>query len=193
MFTAHKHNGKPAEEIFSATRSPEDAYEYENRRKKFIEHSRTMKTNPFGGQKTTMAKQEAIHYINSRGSKKYANNQNSQKVGSDFEANHIHVGHKTQMVYNHDLQTLTRKSIVKSVATTLVQITYSRVQQRTKFAQNAPSGANLQKYVDLQTSFTWETELMKNKRKKKLRSKKQITTQSHLQNLHQKTVGNGLK
>ena len=45
----HMHNEKIAE---AKTRTPQDAYEYTIRREKGIEHSRTMKINPFGGQTT---------------------------------------------------------------------------------------------------------------------------------------------
>ena len=47
MFTAHMNN-KIAEELLSETRIPQDAHEYAIRREKGIEHSRTMKSNPFG-------------------------------------------------------------------------------------------------------------------------------------------------
>ena len=59
MFTAHMSNEKIAEELLAETGSPQDAYEYAIRRQKGIEHSRTMKINPFGGQTTT--KQEPVH------------------------------------------------------------------------------------------------------------------------------------
>ena len=50
---------------------------------KGIEHSRTMKINPFGGQ--TTPKQEPIHYINTRGGRyNSANNQNSQRGRGGF-------------------------------------------------------------------------------------------------------------
>ena len=66
IFTALMNNEKIAEELLAQTRSPQDAYEYAIRREKGIEHSRTMKTNPFGGQ-TTITKQEPVHYVNTRG------------------------------------------------------------------------------------------------------------------------------
>ena len=49
MFTEHMHNEKDAEELLAQTRSPHDAYEYAIRWEKGIEHSHTMKINPFGG------------------------------------------------------------------------------------------------------------------------------------------------
>ena len=52
---------KNAQELFAETQSPQDAYEIAFRREKCIEHSRTMKTNPFGGQRTPMEKQEPTH------------------------------------------------------------------------------------------------------------------------------------
>ena len=52
MFTAHMHNEKFAEELLAQTRTQQDAHEYAIRREKGIEHSRTMKINPFGGQTT---------------------------------------------------------------------------------------------------------------------------------------------
>ena len=49
MLTAHMNNEKIAEELLAQTRSPQDAYEHAIRRENGIEHSRTMKTNLFGG------------------------------------------------------------------------------------------------------------------------------------------------
>ena len=83
MFTAHMSNEKIAEELLAQTRSPQEAYEYAIRREKGIEHSRTMKINPIGGQSTT--KQEPVHYINTRGGRyNYSNNQNSQRGRGGF-------------------------------------------------------------------------------------------------------------
>ena len=78
MFTAHMNNLQIVEELQAQTRSPQDAYEYAIRREKGIEHSRTMKINP-SGEHTTTAKQEPVHYINTRGRYKYSNNQNSRR------------------------------------------------------------------------------------------------------------------
>ena len=78
MFTAHMNNDKIAEELLAQTRSPQDAYEYAFRRKKGIEHSRTMKTNPFGGHQIT-PKQEPVNYINTQGRSNYSNSQNTQR------------------------------------------------------------------------------------------------------------------
>ena len=84
IFTAHMHNKKTAEELLAATRSPQDAHEYEIRREKSIKRSRTMKTNTFGGQITTTTKQEPRHYINPRGRNNYTNSQISQRGGGGF-------------------------------------------------------------------------------------------------------------
>ena len=78
MFTAHMNNEKIAEELLAQTRTPQDAYEYAIRRGKGIEHSRTMKTNPFSGNQIT-TKQEPVNYINTRGRANYSNNQNTQR------------------------------------------------------------------------------------------------------------------
>ena len=58
IFTAHMNNDKIAEELLAQTRSPQDAYAI--RREKGIEHSRTMKTNPFRGHQIT-PKQEPVN------------------------------------------------------------------------------------------------------------------------------------
>ena len=78
MFTAHMNNDKIAEELLARTRSPQDAYEYAIRREKGIEHSKTMKINPFSGQQIT-TKQEPVNYINTRGRANYSNSQNTQR------------------------------------------------------------------------------------------------------------------
>ena len=82
MFTAHMNNEKIAEELLAQTRSSQDSYKYAIRREKGIEHSRTMKINPFGGQTTT--KQIPVHYINTRGRYNYSHNQNSQSSRGGF-------------------------------------------------------------------------------------------------------------
>ena len=75
-FTARMNNEKIAEELIAQTRSPQDAYKYAIRREKGIEHSRTMKSNPFG-QRNTTKKQEQVHYISTRGRYSNSNNPNS--------------------------------------------------------------------------------------------------------------------
>ena len=83
MFTAHMHNEKIADELLAQTGTPQDVNEYAIRREKGIEHSRTMKIYPFGGQ--TTPKQEPIHYINNRGGRyNSTNNQNSQRGRGSF-------------------------------------------------------------------------------------------------------------
>ena len=42
MFTAHMYNKKITEELLGETKTPQEAYEYAIRRKKGIEHSKTM-------------------------------------------------------------------------------------------------------------------------------------------------------
>ena len=78
MLTAHIQNEKIAEELLAQTRSPQDAYEFAIRRLKGIEHSRTMKTNPFGNQ-VKATKKEPVYYINARGRSNFANNQVPQR------------------------------------------------------------------------------------------------------------------
>ena len=51
--------------------------------KKSIEQSRTMRTNPFGGQPATI-KQEPAHYINAPGRNNYTNIQSLQRGRSGF-------------------------------------------------------------------------------------------------------------
>ena len=94
MFTTHMTNEKIAEELLAQTRTPQDAYEYAIRREKGIEHSRTMKTNPFGGQTTT--KHEPVHYINTRGRYNYSNNQNAQRSRGGFGGRPYPRGTQTQ-------------------------------------------------------------------------------------------------
>ena len=90
MFTAHLNNEKIVEELLAQTWITEDAYKYTIRREKCIEHSHTMKINPFGGQ--TTAKQEPVHYIKTCGRYNDSNNQNSQRSRDD----RTQVEHKTQ-------------------------------------------------------------------------------------------------
>ena len=117
MFTAHMHNEKIAEELLaqSSTRNPQDAYNYSIRREKAIEHSRTLKINPFGNQ--TRVKQEPVHYINTRGCSNCANNQVHREVGADFAVDHIHVDNKIQEVNNNNE---TQTSILRNNVTNVV-------------------------------------------------------------------------
>ena len=89
MFTARLNKKKVAETLLAQTRSPQDAYEYATRREKVIEHSRTMKINPFGGQITT--KQDSVHYTNTRGRYKA-----QKEVGVFSTDDCIQVEHKIQ-------------------------------------------------------------------------------------------------
>ena len=77
-------NEKIAEELLAQTRKPQEAYEYAIRRKKGIEHRRTMKVNPIGGQSNTTTKQEPIHYVNTRGRQNQQYNQNNQRGPGSF-------------------------------------------------------------------------------------------------------------
>ena len=134
MFTAHMHNEKIAEQLLaqSSTRNPQDAYNYSIRREKAIEHSRTLKINPFGNQ--TRVKQEPVHYINTRGCTNCANNQVHREVGADFAFDHIHVDNKIQEV-NNNIKTQTsklRKKVTNAV-TNSDRTTYNRVPLRMKF------------------------------------------------------------
>ena len=65
IITAYMPNEKNAEELLAETRSPQDACEYVIRREKGVEHSKAMKTNPFGASVTTIAtiKQETMGYF----------------------------------------------------------------------------------------------------------------------------------
>ena len=83
VFTAHMPNEKIAEELLAETKTPQEAYEYAIRREKGIEHSRTMKTNPFGNQ-TATTKQEPIHFINTRRRGSFTNNQATQRGRGNF-------------------------------------------------------------------------------------------------------------
>ena len=78
MFSAHMTNDKIAEELLAQTRTPQEVYEYAIRREKGIEHSKTMKFNPLGGNQFT-PKQEPVNYINKRGRANYSGNQNIQR------------------------------------------------------------------------------------------------------------------
>ena len=59
-------NENVAEELLAETSQPQDAYENAIRREKDIEHSRTMKPNPFGFITSSAIKQEPISYIQHR-------------------------------------------------------------------------------------------------------------------------------
>ena len=84
MFTALMNNETIAEELLAQTRTRQEADEYAIRRKKGIEHRRTMKVNPIGGQTVTTPKQEPIHYVNTRGRQNQQYNQNNQRGRGSF-------------------------------------------------------------------------------------------------------------
>ena len=69
--------------MLAQTHSPPEAYECAIQREKGIEHSRTMKTNPFGGQ-TSITKQEPVHYVNTHGRQNQQNNQSNQRGRGGF-------------------------------------------------------------------------------------------------------------
>ena len=85
MFTAHMINEKIAEELLAETRSPQRAFLYAINKEKEIEHSKTMKTNPFGLSKVSPTiKQEPLGciYLRGRGAPKgYQNNQRGRDFG----------------------------------------------------------------------------------------------------------------
>ena len=124
-----------------------------------------MKTNPFGGQTTTTPKQEPIHYINPRGHNNYANSQNSQRRRSGFRGRPYTRGTQNTRGQQSRPTNLNTQNQFYKCGNQFGQNHLQSFQQRTKFAQNAPSGATLQNYVDLQTLVTWETEMMNNKKK----------------------------
>ena len=112
---------------------------YEIRREKGIEHSRTMKINPFGGQTTT--KQEPLHYINNRGGRyNSANNQ----------VDHIRADHKTQEG-NKEITIQTPQNNIINVETNTIRMTFNLAQRKIKFVQNVRNEAILRKFADLQT------------------------------------------
>ena len=138
MFTAHMCNERIAEELLAQTRSPQEAHEYAIRRGKGIEHSSTMKINPFGGQPTT--KQDPVHYINTRGGRITKTHKEVGVVSAD---DHIHVDHKTQEDNKEiTLQTL-RNNVINAEINT-IRIIFNLVRLKTNFVQNAPNEAILQ-------------------------------------------------
>ena len=60
-------NKKIAAELLAETRTPQEVYKYAIRRNKGIEHSKTIKSNPFGVSPSTTIKQEPMGYIQPRG------------------------------------------------------------------------------------------------------------------------------
>ena len=112
MFTAHMHNEKIAEELLAQTRTQQDAHEYAIRREKRIEHRRTMKISPFGGQPTP--KQEPIHYINTRGGRYTLRITKTHKeVEAVSAVDHIRADHKTQRGQQRNNNTNSSKQCYK--------------------------------------------------------------------------------
>ena len=150
MFIAHMNNEKIAKELLAQTRTPEEAYEYAIRREKGIEHSRTRKINPIGGQTVTQNKNQYIMLIH------VAHKNNSitrtiSEVGAVFAADRIHVDHKTLGVSNINNNKTQVPNSVSSVEINMVRIIYNLIRQKTKFAQNAQNADPLQKFTVLQT------------------------------------------
>ena len=143
MFTARMNNEKVAEELLAQTRSPKEAYEYAIRRDKGIEHSRTMKINPFGGQITS--KQEPVHYINTRGVRyNYSNNQNSLGSRGGFRGRPYPRGtQSTRGQQNNNNANISNNAINAETNTTKFIFNLARL--KTKFVQNVPNEAILQK------------------------------------------------
>ena len=67
MFITRMHSDKIAEELLAEPRSPQDAYDYAIRRKKGIEHSKTMIPNPLDQSTSSAIKQKPMGYIQPRG------------------------------------------------------------------------------------------------------------------------------
>ena len=93
MFTAHKSKEKIAEEILEKPRSSQDAFRNAIIRENGIEHSKSMKTNPFGPSSTMTAtfKQEPKAYKQPRGKggpNGYQNNQRSRGFSSGRKSFH---------------------------------------------------------------------------------------------------------
>ena len=79
------------------------AYEYAIRPEKGIEHCRTMKINPFGGQ-TTTTKQEPVHYLQPEPAAIVTQIIKTHKeVGVVSADDRIHMNHKTQEDNNERL------------------------------------------------------------------------------------------
>ena len=121
MFTTHMNNDKIAEELLAQTRSPQDAYEYAIRREKGIEHSRTMKTNRFGGHQIA-PKQEPINY-KTRGVAVTTLTLQTYKEGEALEEDRFHAGHKTPED-NKELQTQVVKNSVKNAEISIIKTIY---------------------------------------------------------------------
>ena len=149
MFLAQMHIEKIAEELSAQTQSPQDAYEYTIRREKGIEHSRTMKINPFGGQ--TTPKQEPIHFIYRFGvvdiiRPTIKTHKESEVVSA---VDHIHLDHKTQED-NKEITIQTVTDNVLNAETNTIRIICNLARQKIKFDRNVPNEVILQKFADLQ-------------------------------------------
>ena len=135
--TAHMNNDKIAEDLLAQTRTPHDAYEYAIRREKGIEHSKTMKINPFGGNHFT-PKQEPVNYI-THAVEPTILVVSRHKEGEEHEEdrfNEVHIITED----NKEPQTPEIKNSVLNAETSIIKIFCNLVPLRTKSVQNAPNG-----------------------------------------------------
>ena len=144
MFTAHMNNDKIVEELLAQTRSPQDAYEYTIRRENGNEHSRTMKTNPFGGQQIT-PKQEPVNYINTQRRANNSNNQNAQR-GRGSRGRPFTRGSQNNRGQQRNTNTGSQKQCYKC-GNQYNQIHLQSSPLRVKFVPNAPNGATSLKFA----------------------------------------------
>ena len=142
MFTAQMNNDKIAEELLAQTRSPQDAYEYTISTEKGIEHSRTMKTNPFGGHQIT-PKQESVNYIKLHTN--YSNIQNTQR-GRGARRQLFQRGSHNTIGEQRATNTGSQKQYYKC-GNQYNQNHLQSCPQKIKFVQNAPNGATSLKYA----------------------------------------------
>ena len=114
------HNEKIAKELLAETKTPQEAYEYAIRREKGIEHSRQMKTNPFGNQNAT-TKQEPVHYIKHGDEEISQTIKQPKEAAENFDGVHILEVNKIHAVSpnnnNKEINILTPKSNATNVVT----------------------------------------------------------------------------
>ena len=145
MFTAHMNNDKLAEELLAQTRTPQEAYEYAIRREKGIEHSKTMKINPFGGLQFT-PKLEPVNYINTRGRANYSNSQNTQR-GRGARGRPFQRGSQNNRGQKTTTNTGKQKQCYKC-GNEYIKTICSLVPLKIKSVQNAPNGDILLKHAN---------------------------------------------
>ena len=147
---------KIAEELLAQTRTPQDAYDYAIRREKGIEHSRTMKTNPLGGQQVT-PKQEPVNNINTRVRAYYCNNQNAQR-GRGSRGRPFTRGHKTTED-NREMPIQVVKNSVTNAEINIIKIIYSPAPLKIKLVLNALNGAALLKFAVPHKLTIWKIQI----------------------------------